>query len=67
LNYYYLRSLAAYNQGEFKMKNKNMAALLVLLIGLTGCGTSNSDRAVSGGAIGAGVGAVGASVIGGTH
>lgn len=39
-------------------------ALLIML--LTACGTSNTDRALSGGAIGAGIGAVGSSVTGGS-
>ncbi|WP_435641324.1 YMGG-like glycine zipper-containing protein [Micavibrio aeruginosavorus] len=37
-----------------------------LVIILSACGTSTSDRAISGGAIGAGVGAVGSSVTGGS-
>jgi osmotically inducible lipoprotein OsmB len=41
-------------------------ALLTVVILLTACGTSNTDRALSGGAIGAGVGAVGSSVTGGS-
>ncbi len=47
------------------MKYKNIIILSIALITLSACGTSNSDRAISGGAIGAGVGAVGTSVIGG--
>jgi hypothetical protein len=47
------------------MNTKNIAYLSIMLISLSACGTSNSDRALSGGAIGAGVGAVGTSVIGG--
>jgi osmotically inducible lipoprotein OsmB len=39
-------------------------ALSIML--LTACGTSNTDRALSGGAIGAGIGAVGSSVTGGS-
>ncbi|WP_041802603.1 YMGG-like glycine zipper-containing protein [Micavibrio aeruginosavorus] len=37
-----------------------------LVILLSACGTSSSDRALSGGAIGAGVGAVGSSLTGGS-
>lgn len=37
-----------------------------IMIILSACGTSTSDRALSGGAIGAGVGAVGSSVTGGS-
>jgi osmotically inducible lipoprotein OsmB len=47
------------------MKYRNIALLPIIAICLSACGTSNSDRALSGGAIGAGVGAVGTSVIGG--
>jgi len=51
---------------EFKMKNINIILPIILsTFFLSACGTSNSDRALSGGAIGAGVGAVGTSVIGG--
>ncbi len=49
------------------MKTISMpVALLTVIILLTACGTSNTDRALSGGAIGAGVGAVGSSVTGGS-
>jgi hypothetical protein len=41
-------------------------ALLTVIILLTACGTNNTDRALSGGAIGAGIGAVGSSVTGGS-
>lgn len=40
--------------------------LAVSCIGLTACGTSKSERALSGGGIGAGVGAAGAAVTGGS-
>jgi osmotically inducible lipoprotein OsmB len=40
--------------------------LLSLSLTIVGCGTSKSDRALSGGAIGAGVGAVGTAVVGGS-
>lgn len=36
----------------------------VLLVSLSACGTTTSDRAISGGAIGAGVGAVGGYILG---
>lgn len=41
-------------------------AILSMVIVLTACGTSQSDRAISGGAIGAGVGAIGNTAIGGS-
>lgn len=47
------------------MTNQIISILFFAIISLTACGTSNSDRALSGGAIGAGVGAVGTSVVGG--
>lgn len=37
---------------------------MLLLIGLTGCGQSRSDRALSGAGIGAGAGAVGGALLG---
>ena len=37
---------------------------IIILFALTACGTSTSDRALSGGGIGAGVGAVGSAVVG---
>lgn len=40
--------------------------LLTFAVGLSACGTSKTDRALSGGAIGAGVGAVGGAVMGGS-
>jgi hypothetical protein len=47
------------------MKTMGLAATLVIsLLALTACGTSTSDRALSGGAIGAGVGAVGGALLG---
>jgi osmotically inducible lipoprotein OsmB len=39
-------------------------ALALSLIALAACGSSTSDRALSGGAIGAGVGAVGGAMLG---
>ncbi|MGZ5119662.1 MAG: hypothetical protein ACXWIE_20430 [Burkholderiales bacterium] len=42
------------------MKRISLAGVLLLSLGaLSACGTTTSDRALSGGAIGAGVGAVG--------
>jgi hypothetical protein len=41
-----------------------VTALSLSLLTLGACGSSTSDRAVSGGAIGAGVGAVGGAVLG---
>jgi hypothetical protein len=38
----------------------------VLAIGLSACGTTTSDRALSGAGIGAGVGAVGSAITGGS-
>jgi hypothetical protein len=39
---------------------------LALVLGLAACGAAKEDRALSGAAIGAGVGAVGSSVTGGS-
>lgn len=39
---------------------------LALLLGLAGCGSSNTDRALSGAGIGAATGAVGGAIIGGS-
>lgn len=41
-----------------------IAAFALSLIALAACGSSTSDRALSGGAIGAGVGAVGGAMLG---
>jgi uncharacterized membrane protein len=47
------------------MKRTTLAAALFLsLLALSACGSSQSDRALSGGAIGAGVGAVGGALVG---
>jgi osmotically inducible lipoprotein OsmB len=51
------------------MKTQNMFKCIMIisfLFCLSACGTSTSDRALSGGAIGAGVGAVGSSALGGS-
>lgn len=42
-----------------------LAVLLPVMTGLTACGSSKGDRALSGGAIGAGLGAVGSGLTGG--
>lgn len=47
------------------MKTRQIIAISTMLAVLTACGESQSDRALSGGAIGAGVGAVGSSIVGG--
>jgi osmotically inducible lipoprotein OsmB len=47
------------------MKNITLlAALSLLALALTGCGSSTSDRALSGAGIGAGVGALGGWMVG---
>lgn len=43
-----------------------LTAMSVLAFGLMACGSSKTDRAVSGGAIGAGAGAVGSTLLGGS-
>nr|BDD44016.1 hypothetical protein 9 [Alphaproteobacteria bacterium] len=43
-----------------------LAALGLLSISLAACGSSKTDRALSGGGIGAGIGAAGAAVTGGS-
>lgn len=43
-----------------------IAAFLAVSLGVTGCGTSKTERALSGGAIGAGAGAVGGALTGGS-
>lgn len=47
------------------MSRTNLAALLLATLALAACGTSRTDRALSGGALGAGVGAGTAAVTGG--
>ncbi len=49
------------------MTNTNHAYVvgLALLLALSACGQSKSDRALSGGGIGAGVGAIGSTMTGG--
>ena len=47
------------------MKRILLAGVLLVSVGaLSACGTTTSDRAISGGAIGAGVGAVGGYILG---
>ena len=47
------------------MKRIALAGVLLLSLGaLSACGTTTGDRAISGGAIGAGVGAVGGLMVG---
>lgn len=47
------------------MKNITLAvALSLLVLGMTACGSSTSDRALSGAGIGAGVGALGGWMVG---
>jgi uncharacterized membrane protein len=48
------------------MKIQNLATLAIVVTLLTACGNTQSDRALSGGAIGAGAGAVGGALLGGS-
>lgn len=51
------------------MKLQNLCKILgvlVLATSLAACGSSKGDRALSGGAIGAGVGALGSTIVGGS-
>jgi len=48
------------------MKIIGLSIPLIAAIALSACGSTQSERAVSGGAIGAGVGAVGSTVVGGS-
>lgn len=45
-------------------KQTTLAVGLACLLALAGCGSSTTDRALSGGAIGAGAGAVGGALLG---
>jgi hypothetical protein len=49
---------------EFMTARLGIAAAFAAALALAGCGTSQSDRALSGGAIGAGAGAVGGALLG---
>ena len=48
------------------MKLLNLTIASALCLGMAACGTSKGDRALSGGGIGAGVGAAGAAITGGS-
>ena len=48
------------------MKTVKYLPILLLAASLTACGTTKSDRALSGAGIGAGIGAVGSAVTGGS-
>lgn len=48
-----------------KLRTTTLTAIAAATIVLTGCGESKSDRALSGAGIGAGVGAVGSTIMGG--
>jgi osmotically inducible lipoprotein OsmB len=43
-----------------------IAGLLAVSLGVAGCGSTKTERALSGGGIGAGVGAVGSALTGGS-
>jgi hypothetical protein len=45
-------------------KTMTIAAALVVAVGLSACGSSQGDRAITGGALGAGAGAVGGALVG---
>jgi osmotically inducible lipoprotein OsmB len=47
------------------MNTNKLIIISTMLTVLTACGQSTSDRALSGGAIGAGAGAVGGAILGG--
>ena len=48
------------------MKSACSMVLILAMLNLTACGDTQGQRALSGGAIGAGVGAVGGSLLGGS-
>ncbi len=48
-----------------KITKRSIGALLLAAVALSGCGTTTGDRGLSGAAIGAGAGAVGAALLGG--
>lgn len=50
----------------FKNKFLLVSAIAVSALSLAACGSSKTDRALSGGGIGAGVGAVGSALTGGS-
>lgn len=51
---------------HFYKKFLSMTIATALALSISACGSSTSDRAISGGALGAGVGAVGSSLTGGS-
>jgi uncharacterized membrane protein len=53
-----------YLLGNKIMKTSSITALTVAFLTLSACGSSTSDRALSGAGIGAGVGAVGGLMVG---
>lgn len=48
------------------MRAHATAALVLLGLALAGCGDTRGQRALSGGAVGAGIGALGGAVVGGS-
>lgn len=48
------------------MRVLNLTLILISCIGLAACGSSKTDRALSGAGIGAGIGAVGGAITGGS-
>jgi len=48
------------------MKISSIILILALCLGVAACGNTKGERALSGGAIGAGVGAAGSAVTGGS-
>lgn len=48
------------------MRTAMTGLIVVLGVGLAGCGSSHTERGLSGGAIGAGVGAAGSAIVGGS-
>jgi osmotically inducible lipoprotein OsmB len=69
LNFFNCLSFAWRKRKEITMNTRTILTYAILItasLGLAACGSSKSDRAVSGGAIGAGVGAVGSTLTGGS-
>jgi len=48
-----------------KIAKRSIVAIILSAVALSGCGTTTGDRGLSGAAIGAGAGAVGAALLGG--
>ncbi|HET6159377.1 MAG TPA: YMGG-like glycine zipper-containing protein [Dongiaceae bacterium] len=46
------------------MKMMTVASVLVISVGLSACGTTKSDRALTGAGLGAGAGALGGALVG---